>query len=76
MKPTELVTHARIAQLTRQTGRRLTWEQHAGVHVIRRDGAPIGTMTSLAAVETFLRGYERGLELAGGDAVVRLDRAA
>lgn len=30
--------------------------------MIRRDGVPIGAMTSLAAVETFLRGYERALE--------------
>jgi hypothetical protein len=51
-----------IAQLTRQTGRRLAWEQRCGVHTIRRDGTLIGAMTSLAAVEIFLRGYERALD--------------
>jgi hypothetical protein len=49
--------------------------------MIRRDGVPIGSMTSLAAVETFLRGYERALEPfrpAAGDIVTPgdLDQAA
>jgi hypothetical protein len=62
LNATEFVIRARLAQLTRQTGRRLTWEQCEGAHMIRRDGVPIGSMTSLAAVETFLRGFERALD--------------
>jgi hypothetical protein len=58
----EFVIRAWLAQLTRQTGRRLTWDQREGAHMIRRDGVPIGSMTSLAAVETFLRGFERALD--------------
>jgi hypothetical protein len=77
MKPTEFATRAWIAQLTQRTGQRLTWEQRAGVHVIRRDGALIGTMTSLAAVETFLHGYEHGIQTPNRDATdSELDQAA
>jgi hypothetical protein len=77
VKPTEFATRAWIAQLTRRTGRRLTWEQRAGVHIIRRDGELIGTMTSLAAVETFLRGYEHGIQTdACNQPHAELDQAA
>lgn len=62
MNTTEFVIRARLAQLTRRSGKRLSWEQRSGVHMIRCDGTPIGTMTSLAAVETFLQGYEHALE--------------
>jgi hypothetical protein len=65
LKATEFAIHAWLAKLTRQTGRRLTWEHRSGVHMVRCDGTPIGTMTSLAAVETFLSGYERALEWRG-----------
>jgi hypothetical protein len=37
--------------------------------MIRRDGVPIGSMTSLASVENFLGGYERALESSGSPAV-------
>jgi hypothetical protein len=69
LNATEFAIRAWIAQLTRQTGQRLTWEQRCGVHTIRRDGMLIGTMTSLAAVETFLGGYERALDSPGAAAV-------
>ena len=69
MNATEFAVRAWLGQLTRQTGQRLTWEQRDGVHMIRRDGTPIGSMTSLASVENFLRGYERALESAGSPAV-------
>jgi hypothetical protein len=59
---TEFAIRAWLAQLTRQTGCLLTWEQRGGVHFIRRDGMLIGSMTSLAAVETFLHGFERALQ--------------
>jgi len=62
---TEFAIRAWLAQLTRRTGRVLTWEQRTGVHMIRRDGTPIASMTSLAAVENFLNGYERALESTG-----------
>jgi hypothetical protein len=65
---TEFAIRAWLAQLTRQTGRRLTWDQRKGVHMIRRDGTPIGSMTSLASVENFLNGYERALESSGSPA--------
>jgi hypothetical protein len=66
---TEFTVRAWLAQLTRQTGQRLTWEHRDGVHMIRRDGVPIGSMTSLASVENFLGGYERALESSGSSAV-------
>jgi hypothetical protein len=62
VKPTELAVEAWLAHLSHFTGQRLTWERQHGVEVIRREGKPIGTMTSLSAVETFLRGFERGIE--------------
>jgi hypothetical protein len=70
MKPAEFAIHAWLAHLSRVSGRRLTWERQPGVEVIRQDGAPIGTMTSLSAVETFLRGFERGIESGSTDVVV------
>ena len=76
MNATEFVIRARLAQLTRQSGKRLTWEQRSGVHMIRCDGMPIGTMTSLAAVETFVQGYERALESPVVDTPGELDQAA
>ena len=69
MNATEFAIRAWLAQLTRQTGRRLIWDQRNGVHMIRRDGMPIGSMTSLASVENFLHGYERALESSGSPAV-------
>jgi hypothetical protein len=68
LNATEFAVRAWLSQLSRETGRRLTWEQRSGAHMIRRDGVPIGAMTSLAAVETFLRGYQRALEPFGSAA--------
>jgi hypothetical protein len=73
MKPTEFAIKAWLAQLSRETGQRLTWESRDGVEMIRCNGNAIGTMTSIAAVETFLRGFERGMDF--GHAA-HLDRAA
>jgi hypothetical protein len=67
MNATEFVIRARLARLSRRSGKRLTWEQRSGVHMIRCEGMPIGTMTNLAAVETFLQGYERALKAPSDD---------
>jgi hypothetical protein len=73
MRPTEFMIKAWLAQLSRQTGQRLTWDRRDGVEMIRSNGEPIGTLTSIAAVEIFLSGFERGLAV--GD-LEQLRRAA
>jgi hypothetical protein len=73
MKPTEFAIKAWLAQLSQQTGQRLTWEHRYGVQMIRCNGHAIGTMSSTAAVETFLRGFERGMSVLEA---TRLDQAA
>jgi hypothetical protein len=61
MTTTEFAIRAWLAQLSRQTGQLLTWEHRHGVHMLRCGGRPIASLTSMAAVETFLQGYERAL---------------